>query len=148
MFTYVVQYFIIIFMFKFIRVMIQSLFTFNSSLVFQNRICRINTIPKTNLNCQLLFYTLWYIIGSLGLIDTFKGWRQTTETKTIRWILTIFKHWGINVKFHLFHIFGIDDWDYKHIKFIYIFCFIMTLTDFLIEIRFTFAKTFLQSNEN
>ena len=113
------------------------LLTFNSFLFFQNIIFRINAIPRTNLNCQWLFYTLWYITGGIGFINTVKRWRQTTETTTIWCTLTIFNHWYINVKLHFLHIFGISNWNYKHFKFIFIFFFIMPLKCFPIEISFT-----------
>ena len=116
MFTYVVQYIKITFLFIFLRVIIQSMFAFNYYLVFQNIICKINTISKTNSTCQWLFYTILYSVGSLGLIDNFKDWCQTTETTTIWYISTIFNHWGVNVELHLLHNFCIANWNHKHFK--------------------------------
>ena len=77
---------------------------------------KINATPKTNLTCQWLFYMLWYIIGDHDLDITVKGWYQTTETITIWCTLTVFKHWGINVKLHCLHVFGIVNWNYKQFK--------------------------------
>ena len=57
------------------------------------------------------------------------------------YFFTIFKHWGINVKLHLLHIFGIVDWNLKDFKCICILYFIMPLMDFSIEIRFTCTKS-------
>ena len=75
-------------------------FAFDYIFVFQNSICKINTI--THFNFQVLFYSQWYIIGSLDLFDTNKGWHQTTETTDIQWLLTILEYWGIIVKLKCF----------------------------------------------
>ena len=92
---------------------------------------------------QWYLYTYFYIIGGLGLIDTIKGGPQTTETTAILWFLTIFKHWGLNVKLHFLHIFCISDLNFKHYRFICIFCFVMPMIDFPIETRFTCDNIFL-----
>ena len=118
------------------------MFAFNSFLVSQNSICKVNIIPKSNLTCQLFLYTPLYSIVGLDFKNVFKGWRETTETTTIWCILTIFKHWGINVKPHFLHIFFISDWNYKHFKCICILCFIIPLIGCLMEIRFMCAKPF------
>ena len=81
-------------------------------------------------------------MGGIDFINTVKGWFQTTETTTVQFTLSIFKHWCVNVKLHFLHIFGIAHWNYKHFKCIFIFCLIMPLKDFLIEIRFTCDKIF------
>ena len=118
------------------------MFTYISFLVSQNNICKINKIPKTKLTFQWFLYTVWYSICRLGLIDTFKLSYKNTGKTAIWCILTIFKHWGIIVKLHFLHIFGISDWNHKDFKCIYILCFRIPLIDCLIEIRFTCANFF------
>ena len=146
MFTYVVQYMKKTLCFVFLHALIQFLFKFKCFFVFQNIIFKINMI--THLTHQWLFYTHSYGIGGPVLIYKIKWWHQTTETATIQWILTIFKHWGLTVKLHFLRTFWIYDWNSKHLKFIFIFCFVMPLIDFPIKIRFMWAKTFFQSNQN
>ena len=118
------------------------MFTFNHFLVCFNSIRKINAIPETNLICQLFFYTLWYSIVRIDLINTVKLWCQITKTTTIWCTLKIFKHCDINAKPHFIYVFGIADWKYKYFKCIFILCFIMPLKYFLIEIRFTCATHF------
>ena len=140
MFTYVVKYIKRTHLFIHFHAIIQVMFTFNSFLVFQNIICKINII--THFTRQWFFYTHRYIIGGLGMIDNIKGWLQTTETTTIQLILTIFKHWGLTVKLHFLHIFFISDWNFKTFKCIFILFFFMLLVYFPIEIRFKCDKLF------
>ena len=93
---------------------------------------------------MILLY-VWYIIFYVYLVDTFKGWHQTTETKTIWCILEIFKQWGINIKSHFLCIFGIFNLNYKYFKLIFILCFIMTLLDCIAGIRLICAKFFFDT---
>ena len=108
--------------------------------VFQNRICKINTI--THFTLQGFLYTQWYSIVSLCFFNTSKVWLKTTETTAIQSLLTILEHWGIIVKLKNFHTFWISDWNFKYFKFICILCIVMALKKFLIIIRCTFAKIY------
>ena len=111
--------------------------SFNS--FFFLRICKINSNPKTNLTCQWLFYTLWYSNGGLGLINTVKLLRQTTETTTFWCTLEIFKHLVINLKPRFLHVFVISGWNYKNLKCIFI-QFRLTVCIFLLILSsFSFA---------
>ena len=64
MFTYVCQNIIRALLFKFTQAIINSWLAFKFFFVFQNSICKINTINHFNL--QGFFYTERYIIGSLS----------------------------------------------------------------------------------
>ena len=145
MFTYAVQYIKMNLLSKHIQVIYSFMFNFNYFLVFQNSISKTNEIPKTILTCQWLLYAICYSIIVLDLIYTVKVWHQTTETINIQCTLTIFNHWGINVKLHFLHVFGISDWNYKHFKWILVLYFIMSLKYFFIEISFTCADFFFNS---
>ena len=140
MFTYVYQNIIRALLFIFTQAIIHFRFALKF-FVFLNSIWKINTIIHFTL--QGFLYKHQYIIGSLGLFNARKGWRWTTETTAIKQLLEILEHWGIIVKCIYFHTFWISDWNFKYFKCICIFCIVIPLKYFPIEVRFTCAKIYL-----